>query len=62
MRVYCCSYISSFGMYFVICRKMPIKEFHLDRVLRDLEMTHEQVDHYFAFICLVPPIFLHFLF
>jgi len=26
---------------------MPIKEFHLDRVLRGLEMTHEQVDSEF---------------
>ena len=32
-----------FHSFYVICRKMPIKEFHLDRVLRDLEMTHDQV-------------------
>jgi len=32
---------------------MPIKEFHLDRVLRDLDMTHEQVDYYQHLIYLI---------
>jgi len=49
MRMFCCC----FNLSCVICRKMPIKEFHLDRVLRDLEMTHEQVDCYFKFICVL---------
>jgi len=32
---------------------MPIKEFHLDRVLRDLEMTHEQVGCCWPLMCVV---------
>jgi len=42
----CSAIVVLFDLFYLFCvfsRKMPIKEFYLDRVLRDLEMTQEQV-------------------